>query len=247
MFIPFIFGITKIIADKNYRSLTGKLLLVLLIVSPAIAATTRDYFSTWRALPMFVGFSWVISHGLAHLIGKKTWAYLFLGLIAAIELYSSLILQKHERSSNWGFPYATLANFVKNTPHETIVIDNARSSPIYIWLAFYNRYHPQKFQSMSDQTWLNDYYNHVQFDLNKKFDNVDIRPVFWGNDVYIPQILIADELGISSTQAKEHFLSLIGTIPDINGHPVLNIYRTDPHAKCLATIAQPDPRCASIP
>ena len=143
MIIPFILGLRKFILEKEYKTLVGQLLLIVLLASPAIAATTSDYFSTWRALPMFMPLAWIISKGL----GKRKTVYILIILVALFELYSNLVLLKHERSISWGYHYQALAAFVKNHPGETIVIDNARSYPIYIWLAFYNRYDPRKFQS----------------------------------------------------------------------------------------------------
>ena len=141
-----------------------------------------------------------------------------------------MVLLKHEQSVSWGYHYAGLADFVKNTTDKPVVIDNARSSPIYIWLALYNRIPPQKLQT-ADSQWLKDYYNHVDFSLDKKIDNVEIRPIFWEKDILVDQILISDSLGISDFQVKEHFLSLVTTIPDINGQPVLFVYRTHPELK----------------
>ncbi|OGC92172.1 hypothetical protein A2899_02145 [Candidatus Amesbacteria bacterium RIFCSPLOWO2_01_FULL_49_25] len=231
MIIPFIMGIKKFISSKSYKSLFGKSLVVSVIVSPAIAAATPDYFSTWRALPMFLTLAWIISMGL----GKSKMVYFFMLLISSFEIYSNLVLLKHEGSTAWGYQYQALANFVRSHSDETIVIDNARSGPIYIWLALYNHYPPQKLQSMVDTEWLKDYYNHVEFDLNKTIDNVQIRPIFWKSDALTDQILISDSLGISASQADEHFLTLVTIIPDINAQPALYVYQTHPALKISAT------------
>src|SRR3989344_6562219 len=74
MIIPFIFGVRKI----------NKLLLISLAVPPAIAALTPDYFSTWRALPMFLPLAWIISKG----IPNKKLIYILLAVFASVELYS---------------------------------------------------------------------------------------------------------------------------------------------------------------
>lgn len=222
MVIPFILGIRKI-----NKSLINSSLLILLVASPAIAAVTPDYFSTWRALPMFLPLAWIISRGL----GRRKIVYALAAVFAAVELYSNMVLLKHEGSVSWGYQYAALANFVKNTTTKPVVIDNARSSPIYIWLALYNRYDPRKFQAQYNSDWLKNYYNHVQFSLDKTMDNVQIRPIYWEKDILVDQILISDSLGISESQAKEHFLSLVKTIPDINGQPVLFVYQTHPELK----------------
>lgn len=229
MIIPFIYGVRKIIRDQEYRPFFGKLLIALLVLSPAISAATRDYFSTWRALPMFVTYAWIISRGLESMIKKKTLIYGLLVLAAMIEVYSNLVLQKHERSVSWGYPYQSLAQFVRNNPQEPIVIDSA--SHVYIWLAFYNSYSPQRLQQQVSPDWLKNYYYHTQYEPINNIENVSIRPIFWKEDVYKNQILISDSIGISQSQAKEHFLTPIAVIPDINGSSVFTVYRTDPTTK----------------
>jgi len=227
MITPFIIGLRKI----------NKLILISAVVPPVIAAFTPDYFSTWRALPTFLPLAWIISKG----IPNKKWVYIFLAIFAAVELYSNLVLLKHEKSVAWGYHYQTLAGFVKTTSDKPIVIDNARSNAIYIWLALYNRIPPQKFQTQDSQ-WLKDYYNHVEFSLDKKIDNIEIRPIFWEKDTLVDQILISDSLGISESQAKEHFLSLVTTIPDVNDQPVLYVYQTHPELKINSMPNQPQLR-----
>ena len=69
-------------------------------------------------------------------------------------------------------------------------------------------------------------------------DNIDIRPIDWKKDAYQQEILVSDPLGISDSQAKEHFLDKIGEIGDINDQPVLKIYPTNPTAKISGKISQ---------
>lgn len=234
MIVPLVLGITKIIKNKEYKSPMGWSLFTILFSAPAIAAITRDYFSTWRTLPMFMTFVWFISRG----IGKKTYIYALLIFVSTLELYSNLVLIKHEKSTFWGYQYQALAEFVKNTPSVPIVIDNTRSGSMYIWLAFYNQFDPRKFQSRFDDQWLANYYDHVEFNPNIKMDNVDIRPIDWKKDAYQQEILVSDLLGISDFQAKEHFLDKIGEIGDINGLPALKIYRTNPMVKISGKISE---------
>ena len=238
MIVPFVLGIAKIIKNKEYKSLTGILFFTLMLTAPAVAAITRDYFSTWRALPMFMIFAWFISRGLESQLNKKNIIYIFLILVAFLEMYSNLVLIKHEQSASWGYQYQALAEFVKNAPGESIVVDNTRSGSMYVRLAFYNQYDPQKFQSRFNNLWLSNYYDHVDFNPNIKMDNIDIRPIDWKKDAYQQEILVSDPLGISDSQAKEHFLDKIGEIGDINGQPVLKIYRTNPTAKISGKISQ---------
>lgn len=234
MIVPLVLGIAKIIKNKEYKSPTEISLFTILLVAPAIAAVTRDYFSTWRALPMFMVFAWFIARG----IDKKIYLYAFLIFVSALEMYSNLILIKKEQSVSWGYQYRALAKFVKNTPNEPIVVDNTRSGSMYIWLAFYNQFDPQKFQSRFDDQWLANYYDHVEFSPNIQMDNIDVRPIDWKRDAYQQNILVSDPLGISDSQAKEHFLEKIGEIGDINGLPALKIYRTNPMAKISGKISQ---------
>lgn len=246
MIFPFVIGIIKIIKKREYKSIPAICAIILIVVSPGIAATTRDYFSTWRVLPMFVSFAWFISRGIQILTTRKMLIYSTLILLSVFELYSSLVILKNEYSIPWGYQYKKLAEFVRNTTKESVVVDNSRSGSIYIWLAFYNLINPKEIQSKFDTAWLSDYYNNVKFDPNMKINNVDIRPIVWKRDIYQEEILISDVLGISDSQAQEHFLEKIGQINDINGKADLMIFRTNPVAKCLSIKYGLDSPCQII-
>lgn len=223
MAFPFIAGLISFIKNKEDLKFKAKLLLVLFLVPPIVAAFTRDYFSSLRVLPMFLPIAWIISKGL----GQKRVIYILILLISSLEIYSNLVLLKHEGSVSWQYPYKSLSAFIRNHPYETIVIDNARSGPIYILLAFYNHIDPRNFQSLYSLNWLKKYYDHTQFSLNTNLGNVQIRSIYWEDDVKKDQIIISDKLGISDSQAREHSLVFLNTFNDTNNQPVLFAYKTN--------------------
>ena len=89
---------------------------------------------------------------------------------------------------------------------------------------------PTKFQDANTEN----YYTDITYTPNQNFDNLEIRPIYWKEDVYKDQILVADTLAVSDKQAQEHKLILLKEIPDINGATILRIFQTNPIAKKLA-------------
>ncbi|MDO8452752.1 MAG: hypothetical protein Q7S79_03285, partial [bacterium] len=170
--IPFIFGLKKLFKNRAF--------LILALVSPIPGALTLDYFSTIRALPLFLVFAWTISEGLKILIQKRTFLYVIITIFCVTELYSNMVLLKQERSTIWNYEYKALANFVKENPGSHLVIDNSRQKPVKTLLQFLNKMDPKKFHSTN----VEDYYSDTSYNPNQSFDNLEIRPIYWKEDIY---------------------------------------------------------------
>ena len=241
MVIPFLAGIWHLFRSQPL-SPKSRLMLILLFLSVIPGSLTRDYFASLRVLPAFFSVAWIISQGLSWLKVRPVWLGMFV-ILSLLELYSNMVLLQHERSSVWNYEYRELAGFIKRHPDLPVVIDSSRAKPVYILLAFYNRFPPLLFQSQYPSSWLKNYYSHPEFDPDIEVLNIHIRPISWAGDIYRDQLLIGDQLAISSAQAEEHFLELVAEFRDINGHPALTAYRTHPQSKCRATQSTPSSYC----
>lgn len=238
MVIPFVFGIYSFIKDKLWANINGQYFIVLLLVSPILGSLTRDYFSTLRALPLFIVIAWLIALGLRIMV-KYKYVYIVLLLISILELYSNLVLLKHEKSSIWNYEYKSLFQALSAYRDKNIVIDNTRSKPVYILEAFYNKTSSSILQSRFNHDQLADYYSQIYYENNLRIGNIEYRPINWKDDSYKEQILVSDLLGISDDQMKEHKLKLLNEIYDINNQVVLKVFANDPKKKCEDSNTQP--------
>ncbi|HBC72783.1 MAG: Glycosyl transferase family 39 [Candidatus Amesbacteria bacterium GW2011_GWB1_47_19] len=221
MIIPFLAGVYRLIRARKLF-LPG--ILVVFILPTAL---TRDYFSTVRVLPFFILLSLIIARGLSGLKPRLLWMCV-LTIISLAELYPNLVLLKHERSNIWGYPYRQLASRLEYLSPLPVVIDNSRAKPLDILLAFYNRTDPNILQSRYPSSWIADYYDHPEYSPDTDLGKIQIRPIIWRRDVSVNQFLIGDQLAVSPGQVAEHHLQLVDQVTDINGVPVLFIYRTRP-------------------
>jgi len=217
MIIPAIMGL----ASKK-----PKLIFLTIFLSIIPGAVTRDYFSTIRVLPAFVGMAVLISYGLKSLFIRWPVPVVIIIIFSLLGLYSNLCLLKFERSSVWGYQYRQLAEFVGSHPDENVIIDNSRQKPLYILLAFYNRWPPSLLQSRYSASWLADYYSHPEFSSDADIRNISIRPIDWKKDATRSAFLIGDKLAISPDQISEHHLRLVTWVADLAGDPRLQILQT---------------------
>ena len=136
-----------------------------------------------------------------------------------------------ERAAYWSYGVEQLSEIVKSKPETTFVIDTARAPTTYIGFLFYLQYPPAEYQKQFSSDFVKSYYANPPLSGNYRFANIELRPIEWKRDIYVEQILVGDELTISSDQAKEHFLERVFEIKDPNGKPVLIGYRTNPEKK----------------
>lgn len=237
MLIPLWFGLK--FALKNKSNPVFKILLLLLIVSPIPAALTRDPFYSTRALSFFWVLTLFISFGvdylikLIHLKSLGVSLSLLLVLISLVSLYNSyFILLKHERGDNYGYEYNELTNKLREYPDKKIVVDSNRVAGAHVWIPFYGKMDPLKYQLQTSDEIKNNYYNNTNLDTITKIDNFEIRPIFWENDIYEDKILVGDQLAISEEQIKEHQLTSLFQIIGLDGKIKLKAYKTDPKLKC---------------
>lgn len=251
MLIPCIFVIRAL---RKFNTQI-KLLLYCLLISPIPAALLKDPFYTLRALPFFWGLSIVISIGIVKMIEKLNRKFQ-LGIIFVLLLYSLImlyssyfILFQYERSGIYGYPYQKLIELIVQYPKSNLVLDSDDTFPTYIWIAFYQKFDPNKLQEISSPRIGKNYYSGMPFNGRYRLDNIEIRPIYWEDDIYKDQILVGTPISISQKQAEEHMLTKVFEIPDYSGKLYLTGYQTHPRQHCLQEIKENaliSPHCKKI-
>ncbi len=229
--VPWILGLVTIFRNFNYRN---KILILLLVISPLAAALTKDPFSTVRASLLVVPLALIIGGGLVQIGSrlKPALAIVLLigvGMLSAGHLYRSLfVLLPNERYEVWAEGYPELLTKIHSSHTPTIVdVDK----PVYILYLFYNRVDPRQVQAQFTGSLAN-YYFLTNWENYYVDSHVQFRQLNWKADVCIDQLLVGSPLLISTTQAREHFLSQDMEITSRLGTPLLIGYRTHPRLKC---------------
>ncbi|MBU3935237.1 hypothetical protein KJ909_01035, partial [Patescibacteria group bacterium] len=75
------------------------------------------------------------------------------------------------------------------------------------------------------------YYQDTSFGCVHHLDNIEFRPILWGEDAYKSQIIIGSQLAISPAQVSEHYLKPLFTIKDPQNRIVFQAYKTNPTKK----------------
>lgn len=196
---------------KNWNKNFYRYLLGLILLSPIPAALANTNYSTQRAIPLLFFYAILIYLGMNKILGyfsKKIRIILVFCLMAfsLLLLYRSyFVLFPIEREYVWGGGYEQLADFIKQNPDKYLVVDSSRGMP-YANLEFYLQ--------------------------SNNIKNISIRPIDWRNDICKNRILVGDNLAISESQVKEHFLTKVFEKRDFNNKILLQGYETNPKLKC---------------
>lgn len=239
MIILYFIGLYMLWKRKDAQS--HKYIILLALLSALPASIAGNPFSTQRALPLVAPLMFTMAIGLDRLILKLKpiiWLpfFLFFLFTSFLLLWRSyFVFLPKERAKIWGYGFPELAEMIKANPDSKFLIDQSRTKPVYIQLAFYLKYPPEKFHQEVDQSIARNYYTNVDFSDAYKFANIETRNINWQEDIYKEQILVGDELAISENQAKEHFLTKVFEIRDPIDQIIFQGYKTNPKAKCLYT------------
>jgi 4-amino-4-deoxy-L-arabinose transferase-like glycosyltransferase len=240
MVIPYLVGFYALFKNIS-KEKAYKYILLLAIMTPLPVALVGDPFSSQRALPLLLPIILIITIGVDRIIlglSKRIWLPVFLFLVVSsfVLLWRSyFVFLPKERAKVWGYGFEQLADQIKKRPNERFVIDQGRIKPAYIELLFFLKYSPEKFQKEVDQLIKKNYYKDVVFKSSYNFGNIETRNISWEEDVYKEQILVGDELAISSQQAKEHVLDKVFEIRSPVDEIIFLGYKTNPDKKCLQT------------
>lgn len=237
MVVPLVFGIWYLL--KNRSNSIFKIFFIILAIGPLPAALTRDPFYSIRVLSFLWILTLLIAFGSDYLIGfinsKRVKAALIIifTAVSLIFFYNSyFILLKYERSDLYGYEYKELLDKLKPFSDKTVVVDAGRAKGAHIWIPFYGRIDPFKYQIQTSEKIKNNYYNNTDPDEVTKIDNFEIRPIIWKDEIYEDKIIVGDELSVSNQQIQEHKLKELFQIRGLNGKIKLYAFKTDPKAKC---------------
>jgi len=236
MVIFFLVGIYTFLNKKNDKE--GKrMILFLLFLPPLPASLTGDPFSTFRALPLAFPLTVLISFGLVKTMAKINKLFSVAGggiiLIVSIGLLwrSLFVLLPNERFSAWKYGYEELAQKINKGSSPKILIDDTIGTS-YTEILFFNKFDPSKLQR-ERKIDLTKYYQLTEWEGKQSFGNYQARPLFWKNDVFEEQLIIAAPLAVSENQAKEHFFTKAFDIIGPDGKIIFNAYLTNPQLKRL--------------
>lgn len=238
MVIPYFLGLYRLYRERNNEFL--RFILFLLIIFPIPLALTSDPFSSQRGIHMLLPLITLISVGLEMLIVKfkkiSIFFFILLLLISGVFVWRSyFVLLPFERAKVWGYGFDKLTQQISNNPNSIYVIDQSRIKPAYIEIAFFLRLDPEILHNAVGNEIKNNYYQDIVFENNYKFQNIETRGIEWEKDIYRELIMVGDELTVSDSQAKEHFLTKVFEIRDPVGEIVFVGYKTNPELKCLRT------------
>ena len=239
MVIPYLIGLFAV--AKRYKEKNIFFLILLALSFAIVPSLTKDPFSTLRSLPLSFPIITVIGLGAVNLWENKykkliLFTGAFLLLISLVLFWRSyFVLLPNERAKIWGYGFNQLAEEIQKRPNEKFLIDQSRTKPVYIELAFFMSYPPEVFHQEVDSKIRESYYSNVTFTDNYQFANIETRGIVWEKDIYKEQILVGDEFSVSEGQAREHFLTKVFEIRDPTGIVVFVGYRTNPEEKCINT------------
>jgi len=213
------------------------MILFLLFLPPLPASLTGDPFSTFRALPLAFPLTVLISFGLVKTMAKINKLFSVAGggiiLIVSIGLLwrSLFVLLPNERFSAWKYGYEELAQKINKGSSPKILIDDTIGTS-YTEILFFNKFDPSKLQR-ERKIDLTKYYQLTEWEGKQSFGNYQARPLFWKNDVFEEQLIIAAPLAVSENQAKEHFFTKAFDIIGPDSKIIFNAYLTNPQLKRL--------------
>jgi 4-amino-4-deoxy-L-arabinose transferase-like glycosyltransferase len=236
MAIPYFVGWYRLIKWKS--DLFKNFLFLILFSFPIAVSLTKDPFSSQRGIHLLLPLIIIITLGLDLIIYR--WqkigflVFCLLSLLSLVYLWRGyFVLLPYERARVWEYGYQALAEEIQRRPDKTFVIDQARTKPSYIELAFFLKYSPEKLQKTVDPDIAKNYYSNINFSNDYKFANIETRGISWKEDPCRDLILVGDEFSVSPGQVKEHFLSQVFEIKDPVGMIVFRGFKTNPKQKCL--------------
>lgn len=234
LIIPFFIGLFQLYFLR--KTLNGKYLWLIFLISPIPGSLSGHFISVQRVLSMIIPMILIITLGFDFLINRISKPFVIIGF-SFLTFFSLLLLWRSyfiflpkERSVWWNYGYKELCQEIKNNPTKKYIIDNTRDGSVYMNLLFHLKFSPVQLQN-NFLGYKTIYYNNPPFNPNYNFANIEIRPIYWEKDLYMDQILVGDLLMTSDSQAKSHSLNKVIDIKDLTGKTIIIGYETNPGAK----------------
>lgn len=232
--LPFIVLGVKELEKQNKKIIT--FVLGLIFISPLAASLTRDPVSSIRSLFMVVPVSILAGLGMWSFIVKyKKIGNLILFslfLLGAGRLYLSIFkITGYYNFRDWDYGFDKVVLEIKKIPKEMPIIfvgDNIN----YIQLAFYMA-NPEQYIKDNFKKEDSSYYTVDSWFNNKKINNLIVRNLIWGKDIYQKQIIVFGKYGLDDNQIKEHCLSKVFEIKGLDGKNLYVGVETNPELKLI--------------
>lgn len=239
MVVPLLFGLKELISGRVTKEL-GKILGLLIILTPIPAGLTGDLFYPLRVLDFLWVLTIIVAIGTYSLITFLKASIARAGVIAALVLYSIFtlyvsyfILFKYEKAESYGYAYVKLAEQLSKYQDKEIIIDSARDLGIGVRMAYLTRFDPHSIQEQLRPQMKTPYYNSsVNADEVYRLGNITVKPVRWGEVCRENVIYVGDPIALSDKEIKEHKLKFEFEIKDLSGKIALLGYTTRPGEKC---------------
>lgn len=238
MVIPFLLGFFSLTKMKFTKE--KKFIVWIFIASIVPASLSNDPFYTLRVFLYLWLIGIIISLGCYEFLERrkaksiKAIVFVVILLLSLASFYQKyFVLFKHERAENFGYLDKNVAGYIKNNLDSKILVDlSERDLATGLRLAYYLDYPPKDFQETIGQKYLKNYYSENVAETTYKFENTEVRPIFWEEDVYKDQIIIGDTLAISEKQVLEHKFDFINEFVSPDSKRTIRVYKTNPYEKC---------------
>lgn len=224
-----LFGIFYLLMKKKTRE--EKLILFWLLISPLAASITKDAPHTSRMFSIFpipplitgIGLFWFINK----IRNRKLLINLSIIIISILFILNfGIYIDRYylhfsrEEAQNWGLGYKELNNILsKKESSKKVIISKPEESP-YIFLLFYSKYDPAKYQKEVVR-----YPPTSDGIINvKRFGRFEFRYIDWSKEIKIPdQILVDEPLKVSDFTRKQKFKTQEVALPNKVMFEVLQI------------------------
>lgn len=207
-----LFGLFYLLMRKKGKE--EKLVLYWFLIAPIAASITKDaphtnrMFSIFPILPLItaMGIFWFLNS----IKNNKRLKNFSIAIIAFLFFINITIYMDryythfpYEEAQNWGLGYKELNKILsqKELQSQKVIISKPEESP-YIFLLFYSKYNPAKYQKEAVK------YPPTRdgFVNVKSFGRFEFRHIDWSKEIKIPnQILVDEPLKVSDFTRKQKF------------------------------------------
>ncbi|MCX6782586.1 MAG: glycosyltransferase family 39 protein [Candidatus Levybacteria bacterium] len=207
---PFLFlGFTYLLFQKKTKE--GWLVLLWFLIAPIASSITKDAPHTARMFSIFPILPLVVALGIESafsFISRKYALVFMMSLIVIFSLNIFIYLDCYfvhfpiNAGNSWGIGYQKLNQFLslEDKKNKNVVITHSEYSP-YIYLLFYSKYDPKKYQENALRYPLTqDKFLHV-----KSFDRFEFRDIQWEKDFATKQESDAFYLPHASASANTYY------------------------------------------
>jgi len=229
MVFPYLFGIYLLF--KKRKETESKFIFLLLAITPIPGAIAGQPFHIQRTLSLLLPISLTMAFGIDKIISTnrpKNWlpVSFFLFIFSLLLFWRSyFVLLPSLRATVWAFQWKPLAEYIESHPDQTFIIDQSvRTRPqdmAYEQIAFYLKTNPLIIQKDQDPLIAKNYYYNTSFSFVHKFENVEFKPIDWGESIPGKTVFVGDAGSVSDLEVRLHKLTKVLEIDDPNTQEIV--------------------------